>query len=288
MNSFSSFTARHSSFDRNRRFTLIELLVVSAIIAILAAMLLPALNRARAQARTANCQSNIKQVGSALQLYADDNKENWVWAVHPTAGWSWGLYYWFSQLAWGDITRKTNSSDTGGYLKAQKIGRGMDTRYRILTRCPEIERNAQWLTFSDGNCPPYMINCVLPTWYGGGGSLITNSNSEKGNTRGTNGIKTSHIKHPSKFALATCPKMPPANNAMHPLWYAKQLTCTANPATIGNWHAGTDIHTGRSNQVHADGHVQTRNFRDVKLEIFMLRPELAGKTARNYNALNHD
>ena len=63
--------------SKSKNFTLIELLVVIAIIAILAGMLLPALNNAREQGRSASCKNHLKTFGTGALMYIDDN-DGWI------------------------------------------------------------------------------------------------------------------------------------------------------------------------------------------------------------------
>ena len=79
----SSATTGRKSSKRNLRavcaFTLIELLVVMGVIAIMAAILLPALAKAKEQARGSACRSNMKQLALAFLMYSEDNSDTLPW-----------------------------------------------------------------------------------------------------------------------------------------------------------------------------------------------------------------
>ena len=241
--------------DKKMNFTLVELLVVIAIIAILAALLLPALNKARDRVYDASCKNSLKQIGIVFSTYTSDNNG---WYPYYMDGTTDRFRDWHTLLyRLGYIQCKRNSTDDG---------------WNMVLRCPRPEFKPDHQT--------YALNGVTTGWGGG----IQGINNHKG-------CRDSEIKMPSKLTVLSDTTPWGINSTGTAVdRYFTNYRCfeTATiPRTVTNKYAiRLDAHGTSGNFLAAAGNVMVLTpFNAFYSPYFTTSTNWAHKT---YTVFNHD
>ena len=231
---------------RRENFTLIELLVVIAIIAILAGMLLPALNSAREKSLAINCIANLKQIGTANQMYANDYDELFVMYSNAADGKS-GVDadYWIGYK---------NSDETYDLTKNAMLGSYLGCAPKVIS-CPS-EKLSEFTSVSEAT--GYGYNAI---WLGG-------YPDSKDKTR--HFFKRSQMKRTSDtVAFSDCARSKMGPTLYKPAKISPYLYCKIQPQEVGgsSWKykdSGTTYfrHFRTAGVAWVDGHASAERMRD--------------------------
>ncbi len=214
---------------RKKHFTLIELLVVIAIIAILAAMLLPALNQARKRARTIQCISNLKQLGVVVSNYESDNA-SFLWANYPPGGLMWPVFL----VKKGYLSNDPAVTNTSFYTLSD-INILLCPDYAPFKYEPGID--AKYSITGTASPPSYGINCI-PKYRNGTKGWVDSV-----------GIDLKQLPQPSREVLFGDTANRNVNPQVQRNWF-----CPTNPDTGNRLHAR---HSAKANILLGDLHVDS-------------------------------